>query len=83
MIEVKETAVPGGFSGDLYPFPKVTCEAVRKQVLVVEVPVFMKDIEREKLRDDILAQMKTGVVILTAGYHAITCDRDMVITKEA
>lgn len=54
---------------------------VRQQILVVESPFIMKQEQVENLRNRIIDQMKSGLVILPQGYKAITCDADTVMIK--
>lgn len=54
---------------------------VRRQILVVESPFIMKPEQAQNLRNRIIDQMKSGLVILPQGYKAITCDTDTVMIK--
>lgn len=82
MIEVKETAVPGGFDSDLILYPKARPKIVRKQALVVRPPWLLNADEKKKLREDIHEQLQTGVVILPHDYVVLTCDCDMIVWEE-
>ena len=53
----------------------------KKQILVVEAPFYIKKDELKLLRNRIIDQMKSGLVILSGGIRAITCDTDMVKIK--
>lgn len=53
----------------------------RRQILVVVVPFALKKDELKILRNRIIDQMKSGLVILSGGISAITCDTDMVNIK--
>ena len=79
MIEVKETAVPGGYNPDLILYPKAKPRIVRKQAVVVRPPCLLTTDEKERLRSNIYEQLQTGVVILPPDYAVLTCDCDMIV----
>ena len=54
-------------------------EIVRRQILVVDCGAFLKADKRKYLRDEILKQMQSGLVLLPDGCKAITCDADAEI----
>lgn len=54
-------------------------EIVRRQILVVECGAFLPADQRKYLRDEILKQMQSGLVLLPNGCKAITCDEDAEI----
>lgn len=82
MIEVKETAVPGGFDSGLILYPKAKPRIVRKQAVVVRPPRLLTTDEKERLRSNIYEQLQTGVVILPPDYAVLTCDCDMIVWEE-
>ena len=53
-------------------------EIARRQILVVECGLLNVD-QRKYLRDEILKQMQSGLVLLPNGCKAITCDEDATI----
>lgn len=57
-------------------------EVVRKQILVVKGAFFMDTEDKARLRADIEAQMKTGLVILSGSLDAFTVDEDRVAIME-
>lgn len=54
-------------------------KTVRRQILVVECGAFLKADQRKYLRDEILKQMQSGLVLLPDACKAITCDADAEI----
>lgn len=52
---------------------------VRRQILVVECGAFLKADQRKHLRDEIVKQMQSGLVLLPECCKAITCDEDATI----
>ena len=54
---------------------------LRRQVLVVEVEIFMKNTSLEEIRESILNQMKDGVVVLPIGLKSKVCDADMLVME--
>lgn len=82
MIEVKETAVPGGFDSDLILYPKAKPRIVRKQAVVVRPPRLLSTDEKEKLREYIHEQLQAGIVILPPDYAVLTCDCDVIVWEE-
>lgn len=54
-------------------------EIVRRQILVVDCGVSLTPEERNYLRNGILRQMQSGLVLLPNGCKAITCDADAEI----
>ena len=55
--------------------------AVRRQILVVETKPFMKQQERDVLRETIMEQMKDGVVVLPNYCEALVCDADTLFVR--
>lgn len=58
---------------------------VRKQILVLKINTFLTDKDRlNTLRDDVMEQMKTGIVFLPSWVEAFTVDADevKVVVKE-
>lgn len=51
-------------------------EIVRRQILVVDCGGSLSPEERNYLRNGILRQMQSGLVLLPNGCKAITCDAD-------
>ena len=54
-------------------------EIVRRQILVVDCGGSLSPEERNYLRNGILRQMQSGLVLLPNGCKAITCDADAEI----
>ena len=54
-------------------------EIVRRQILVVDCGDSLTPEERNYLRQGILKQMQSGLVLLPNGCKAITCDEDATI----
>lgn len=57
-------------------------DIIRRQILVVQIAHFVKWDEKNAIREDILQQMKSGLVILPCGYSAIVCDADTVMIRQ-
>lgn len=54
---------------------------VRKQILVIDCGGSLSPEERQLLRQGMLKQMQSGLIILPNGCKAITCDADAVMVK--
>lgn len=50
----------------------------RRQGIVVICNQFLSDAHRKKIREQVLEEMKDGVVVLPAGYQAIPYDWDRI-----
>lgn len=61
---------------------KTKVNALRRQVLVVEVEFYMNNTSLDEIRESILNQMKDGVVVLPRGLKAKVCDADMLMVEK-
>lgn len=57
-------------------------EILRRQILVLQVKVFLKQDEKEAIKRSVLEQMKDGVVILPTGVEGFAIDADTVVLME-
>lgn len=57
-------------------------EILRRQILVLQVKVFLKQSEKEEIKRSVLEQMKDGVVILPTGVKGFAIDADTVVLME-
>ena len=57
-------------------------EILRRQILVLQVKVFLKQSEKEEIKRSVLEQMKDGVVILPTGVEGFAIDADTVVLTE-
>ena len=60
---------------------KTKGNVLRRQVLVVEVDMFMNNTSLDEIRESILNQMKDGVVVLPIGLKAKVCDADTLMME--
>ena len=60
---------------------KIKSNVLRRQVLVVEVDMFMNNTSLDEIRESILNQMKDGVVVLPRGLKAKVCDADTLMME--
>lgn len=59
-----------------------THDVLRKQIIIIRANVFMKDEERMRLREDVIEQMKGGVVVLPNIVTATVADADALVVME-
>lgn len=67
---------------DIKVFERTKTEIVRRQILVIDCGISLSIEERNYLRQGILKQMQSGLVLLPGGCHAFTCDADAAMVME-